>query len=163
MGCGASKNDVIKSAAGSENEPKVKGGAATGEANGAANGNKRSCIDSLEDQSNFSSRDSLNSSLISEGSTITASEKFGNGSTTAPNAAFNPTVNNGNNNDIRVDDGLIDSSNSSRNLPELPPLKPPRTSRVGFIDQNNEDRMAEGANKSSANKDNIWKIIFKFN
>lgn len=150
MGCGASKNDVIKSASGSENEPKVKGGA-PGAANGAANGNIRSSIDSIADQSNFSSRDSLNSSLISEGSTITASEKFGNGSATTP-THNNPTTNNGNNNDIRGGDGgLIDSSNSSRNLPELPPLKPPRTSRVGFLDQSNaEEKMAEGgASKTS--------------
>ncbi|CAL8103346.1 unnamed protein product [Orchesella dallaii] len=96
MGCGASKNDVIKSAS-SGNEPKVKGGAANGDTK-------------------------------VNGSTIPASEKFGNGSAgTAGN-------NNGNNNDISG--GVsVGGSSSNRNLPELPPLKPPRTSKVGFLDQ----------------------------
>lgn len=143
MGCGASKNDVIKSATSSGNEPTVK---EAGDANGdtgkaGANGNSRTSSISIASDKNSSSQDSLNSSLKSEGSTIPASEKFGNGSATG---------NNGNNNDIRTG-GLIGSasSNSNRNLPELPPLKPARTSRVGFLEQPTTiDDMAE-ENKNS--------------
>lgn len=167
MGCGASKNDVIKSASGSGNEPKPResGGASTGdEANGdakTANGNNSSCSSSIADlrKISTSSQDSLNCSLVSEGSTIPASEKFGNGSATGGGTS------NGNNNDIRSGT-LIDNSGSSgnsRKIPELPPLKPSRTSRVGFLDQTTDDATAMASEAGKSCKEYILIKLFAIN
>jgi hypothetical protein len=96
MGCGASKNDVIKSASSGTDGPHDK-----------------------KDHKN--SKDSLNSSVLSEGSTIPASEMYQNG-----------------NNNGSGSGGGGGGPLNSKGLKTLPPLKPVRTSKVGFMDGSGE-------------------------
>jgi len=97
MGCGASKNDVIKSASSGGDGPQEK--------------------NNLGDHKN--SKDSLNSSVVSEGSTIPASEMYQNG-----------------NNNGSGGGGGGPLSNRQGVKTTLPPLKPVRSTKVGFMDDN---------------------------
>ena len=120
MGCGSSRGDVIKSVSSEEASKKEKN-KSKGKSN--ANGNAVDTGGGGE-RSTEDGKESLNSNF-SDASTIPASEKYQNGTENSKSSPMNP-------------------------LGKLPPLKPPRSGKIGFIDQRTDSADAESRRHSKS-------------